>query len=64
MERYQPVKVPPVKSLLPVFIASAETVDRHLAPELCKDPWPLVAATVGVLSASESSPHLPDSAKG
>lgn len=58
------MKVPPVKNILPVYIASAETVDRHLDPELCRDPWPLVAATVGILSESEASPHLPDEAKG
>ena len=32
-------------------------------PELCGNPWPLVAATIGVLSESEASPHLPDAAK-
>ena len=31
-----------------------------MGPELCKNPWPLVAATIGILTTSEESPYLPD----
>lgn len=48
---------------MPVFVAAAETVDRYLDPALCRDPLPLLAGTIGVLTASEASPFLPDSAK-
>jgi hypothetical protein len=34
-----------------------------MGPQLCRNPWPLVAAVVGVLTASEESPYLHESSK-
>lgn len=57
------MQVPPVDKLMPVYVAAAETVDRYLDPVLCRNPLPLLAGTIGVLTTSESSPFLPDAAK-
>jgi hypothetical protein len=34
-----------------------------MCPELCSNPWTLVAAVIGVLATSEESPYLPNSSK-
>ena len=60
---YRPLQVPKIQNLLPVYVASAGDVDRYLDPALCAQPLPFLATTIAVLSASEASPYLPDSAK-
>ena len=60
---YQQVQVPKVKELLPVYQAALAIADKNLSPALCAEPWPMMAAVIGVLTASEESPHLPDASK-
>ena len=55
--------MPKINELLPVYQAALALADEHLAPELCAEPWPMMAAVIGVLSASEESPHLPNESK-
>ena len=60
---YVPVSVPPADQMEPIYIAAAETADRFMGPQLCRNPWPLVAAVIGVLSASEESNFLHENSK-
>ena len=47
----------------PIYIAAAETADRFMGPQLCRNPWPLAAAVIRILTASEESPYLHESSK-
>ena len=47
----------------PIYIAAAETADRFMGPQLCRNPWPLAAAVIGLLTASEESPYLHENSK-
>lgn len=61
---YVPVPVPKEEEMLKVYTVGLAAADQVLAPEMCKDPLPMLAAVMGVLSLSEESPMLPDSDKG
>lgn len=46
-----------------VYTLGADSADKAFPPELCRDPMPMLACVIGVLSASEESDMLPDEAK-
>ena len=46
-----------------VYTASLALANDVLPTELCRNPLPLLAAVIRVLSTSKESPQLPESSK-
>ena len=46
-----------------VYTTSLAMATDSFPTQLCRDPLPLLAAVIGVLGESESSPALPDESK-
>ncbi len=47
----------------PIYIAAAKAADKFMGPQLCRNPWPLAAAVIGLLSASEEADFLHEDSK-
>jgi len=60
---YTPVAVPPVDDMVKVYTVELATADSVFPADLCKDPLPMLAGVMGVLSATERSPMLSDGDK-
>ena len=50
---YTPVTCPPAKEMSAAFTVGLAVADQVMGPELCQNPLPLLAAVIGVLSATE-----------
>ena len=57
---YEPVAVPPSDEMMRVYAFSLAESDQVLSLEQCTNPLPMLAAVIGLLSASKESPMLPD----
>ena len=60
---YTPVSVPAGEEQSKVFQACLAMADQELDSALCQDPLPLLAAVIGVLSATEEEPTQPEKDK-
>ena len=43
-----------------VYTVGLVSADTIFTPDMCQNPLPMLAAVVGVLAESESSPMVPD----
>jgi hypothetical protein len=55
--------VPTPEELLSVYKSCLARADSTFPAELCQYPLPMLAAVIGVLSATEASPTIPDVSK-
>ena len=60
---YQPVEVPATDELLAVYKICLAQADSTFTVGLCRNPLPMLAAVIGVLTATEASPRIPDVSK-
>ena len=55
--------MPAPEELLSVYKICLARADSAFPAELCRYPLPMLAAVIGVLSATEASPTIPDVSK-
>jgi hypothetical protein len=62
-DEYQPVEVPTTDELLAVYKICLAQADSTFPVSLCRNPLPMLAAVIGVLTATEASLTIPDVSK-
>ena len=62
-DEYQPVEVPATDELLAVYKICLAQADSTFTVGLCRNPLPMLAAVIGVLTATEANPTIPDVSK-
>ena len=61
--KYQPVDVPPKDELMKVYTIGLAAADQIFPADLCKNPLPMLATVMGILTVSEESTMLPEADK-
>lgn len=57
------MEVPPRDELLSVYTVCLAEADRAFPAEFCKNPLPMLAAVIGILTATEADTTIPDESK-
>ena len=60
---YEPVPVPAPEELMSVYKICLARADQTFPAEMCRNPLPMLAAVIGILTATEACPTIPDVSK-